>query len=165
MEIVYQNPWFKVEKHGKMHFVSENKNRNAAAILLLLNDEIFVFCKSYRIAINSECIEIPRGYGEENETSLQAAIREAREETGFDILFENIQKIGEVNPNSGILASTVDLYFAKVNVDNIQQEIQIDEEIDSLIFLTKEELKNKIINGEIKDSFSLASLAIYFSMA
>ena len=94
-----------------------------------------------------------------NETSLETAIREAYEETGYKIDKKNICKLGSINPNSAILSSEVDIFFAKVSInDRIKGS---DLEVIDIIKIDKNNIKQFVINGEIKDSFTLSALHLY----
>lgn len=64
--------------------------------------------------------EIPRGFSEyrQDKDSIEAALRELKEETGFgqDVKLKFLKKIV---PDSGKLCDTVDLYAAFINYQNI----------------------------------------------
>ncbi|UYF43378.1 NUDIX hydrolase [Aliarcobacter cryaerophilus] len=159
LEIVYENNWFSVAKEENWHYLIEKKFSKGAVILILEDNKNFILIKNYRKAINKVVIELPRGYGEINETSLETAIREAYEETGYKIDKKNICKLGSINPNSAILSSEVDIFFAKVS---IKERIKgSDSEVIDIIKIDKNNIKQFIINGEIKDSFTLSALHLY----
>jgi ADP-ribose pyrophosphatase len=159
IEIVYENNWFSVVKEDKWHYLIENNSNNGAVILILEDDKNFILVKNYRKAINKVVIELPRGYGEDTESSLDTAIRESLEETGYKIKKENISKLGSVNPNSAILSSEIDIYFARVSQsDKVKTP---DSEIIDIVKINKTRIKALILNGEIKDSFSLTALSLY----
>ena len=82
MKTEYQNPWFKVVKNGKFHFIKENGSDNGAVILALVDGK-FLFVKVDRPAHEMISVEAPRGYGEPGESSESCAVRELYEETGF----------------------------------------------------------------------------------
>ncbi|MGJ0344873.1 NUDIX hydrolase [Aliarcobacter cryaerophilus] len=159
IEIVYKNNWFSVVKDEKWHYLIEKNSNNGAVILILEDNENFILVKNYRKAINKVVLELARGYGEDHETSLDTAIREAFEETGYKIKRYNIKKLGSVNPNSAILSSEIDIYFAKVsNNDRIKNP---DSEVMGIVKINKNNIKKLILDGEIKDSFSLSALHLY----
>ena len=159
IEIVYKNNWFSVAKEDNWHYLIEKNSNNGAVILILEDNKNFILVKNYRKAIDKIVIELPRGYGEENETSLDTALRESLEETGYKINKENITKLGSVNPNSAILSSEIDIYFAKVSQrDKIKDS---DSEVIDIVKINKNSIKKLILNGEIKDSFSLTAISLY----
>ena len=161
-EIVYKNKWFKVIKEGKWHYIVEKNSRNGAVILMLEEDNDFIFVKNHRVAVDKILLELPRGYGDENEDSIDAAIREAFEETGYKIDKQNILKLGSVYPNSAILESKIDIFFAKVKqVDKIKEP---DIEILELIKIPVKNINKYIKKGNIQDSFSLSALSLYYAL-
>lgn len=60
------------------------KVRKAVRTFLIENDKIIAI--KYKREINKDYYDIPGGKIEENETSLQASIREFKEETGIEII-------------------------------------------------------------------------------
>ncbi|MDK2082014.1 NUDIX hydrolase [Aliarcobacter butzleri] len=156
---LYKNKWFSVVKEEQWYYVVEKNSNNGAVILILEDNKNFIFIKNYRKAINKIVIELPRGYGENNETSLDTALRESLEETGYKINKNNIHRIGSVNPNSAILSSEIDIYFAKVSTtDKIKNS---DSEVIDIVKINKDHINKYILDGKIKDSFSLTALHLY----
>jgi ADP-ribose pyrophosphatase len=68
--------------------------------------------QTYRHAIEGESWEIPRGFVEQGETSVASAVRELEEETGFSCSPGEIQSLGFVTPDAGVLAARVQLFAA-----------------------------------------------------
>jgi len=159
IERVYENPWFYVAKEGKWHYLVEKNADNGAVVLILEDDKYFIFVESYRKPLDEVVVEVPRGYGEEGESSLESALREAYEETGYEIDRKDIIKLGTVHPNSGILSSELDIYFA--NVASESKTKGSDDEVIGIVKVDKDEVDEMIANGKIKDSFSLAAFSFY----
>ena len=160
-EIVYKNSWFSVVKDDKWHYIIEKNSDNGAVILILKDNKSFIFVKNYRKAIDSIVIELPRGYGENGEDSLSAAIRESYEETGYQIAKKNLKKIGSIHPNSAILASCIDIYIAYVSSSDLKKKH--DNEVLELVEIDKNKIMNTISTGLVKDAFSLSAISLYFS--
>ncbi|WP_211181198.1 hypothetical protein, partial [Psychrobacter celer] len=79
------------------------------------------------------------------------------------ILSENIEKIGTVKPNSSILCSNIPIFLAKI-CENAEQDMRLmDKETDKILFLTKKEVYEHILNGKISDGMSLSALMLYFA--
>ncbi len=161
MNTQYENPWFKVVRDGKFHYVVENKADNGAAVLALLEGEAFLMLRLKRAAHPGIQQEIPRGYGEPDETSLACARRELAEETGYLVDESQLSLLGQLKPNSAILASTIDLYLARVKHSDLSQ--QRDDEADAVERVSVAEMRQRLREGEIQDSFTLAALAHYFN--
>jgi ADP-ribose pyrophosphatase len=159
IEIVYKNNWFSVVKEDNWHYLIERNPNNGVVVLILEDNKNFILVKNYRKAINKIAIELPRGYGEDNETSLDTALRESLEETGYKIHRNNITKLGSINPNSAILSSEIDVYFANVTSrDKLQNS---DSEVIDIVKINKSDIKQMILNGKIKDAFSLSAICLY----
>ncbi len=158
-EIVYKNEWFSVLKDGRWHYLIEKNSDNGAVILMLEDNENFIFVKNHRKAIGKTVIELPRGYGEDNESSVDTAVREAYEETGYKIDKTKIVKLGTVNPNSAILSSNIDIYFAYVSKkDKIKD---LDSEVLAIVKIRKDDVHHYINDGRLQDSFSLSAISLY----
>jgi len=160
-ETVYSNPWFSVIQDGKWHYIEEQYAHNGAVILIQTETKKFVMVKIYRKAIESYVYETPRGYGNKDEVSIDAAIRETFEETGYLIRKENIKKIGTVTPNSAILSSNIDVFLAKVNSSDLKKSH--DDEVVETIEFDQDDIFSVIKKGLIKDSFTLSAICLYMA--
>jgi len=159
IDVVYKNNWFSVAKEDNWHYLIEKNSNNGAVILILEDNKNFILVKNYRKAIDKIVLELPRGYGENNKTSLDTALRESLEETGYKIHKNSIIKLGSINPNSAILSSEIDIYFANVtSKDKIKDS---DSEVIDIIKINKNDIKQMILKGEIKDAFSLSAISLY----
>lgn len=161
MTIEYENPWFSVRKEGKYHFIKESGANNGAVIIADTGQD-YLFVQVRRAAHSmQEFIELPRGYGEQGESSLAAAIRELYEETGFKARAEQLERIGSLQPNSAILASTVDVYLAKVSLE--QRLKAHDDEVERVIFVPKVSIRDYFTGMKISDGFSLSAFALLWA--
>lgn len=157
MEIVYENPWFKVIKNVNFHHIEEVKSNGSS--LLIKNKNEYVFVKVNRHSFNEDFIEIPRGFPEGDESPVETAKREAFEETGYNIDKEDIVFLGKMTPNSGILKSELNLFY--VEVDCIKPKTFYDSgEVEKVIHISEDEIFQYIKEGIIKDSFTLSSFGI-----
>ena len=79
------------------------------------------------------------------------------------------KKIGEVFPDSGVLASRVELFSAKVKITGVP-ELEVTEAIKGLLFMPKAEVKKMIKEQkytdkegktyEFKDGYTLSALTL-----
>lgn len=159
MTIVYSNPWFKVIQEGKYHFVDEPKSKNAAAVLIRHQNCAFVLVEVFRASLGRTQIEIPRGYAEDGEDSKDCARREVLEETGYQLSPDHMTKMGSITPNSGILSSRIDIYFGKVT--DKEKISDPDNEISSVVMLTEQEIKRRIVDELITDGFTIGAFMLY----
>jgi len=158
MEKVYNNKYFNIVKVNNYHFINEPFSENSAAVLIKHKSKGFVLIDIFRQSLNKNVLEIPRGNANIGESSIDCAYREVAEETGYIIKKDKIKKLGSINPNSGILSSTIDLFYAEV--DN-EPMVETDNEANKNIYISYDELVNSIKSGIIKDSFTLAAFTLY----
>lgn len=158
MTEVYHNQYFSVRKNNEYHFIYEPFSENAAAVLIKHKERGFILIDIFRHSLNKTVYEIPRGNANYKENSCDCAIREVAEETGYIINRNTIKKLGSVNPNSGILSSTIDLYYTEVSGDST---FSTDGEAIQNVYFSYDELVKQIKLGIIQDSFTLSALSLY----
>lgn len=156
--IEYKNDWFEVIHDRKYYYINEPNSHNGAGVLLKYNRN-FVLIYHKRQAIKQFSIEIPRGYGERDETSEECAIRETYEETGFLLKKEEILFLGYMYPNNGILSSKISLYYGET--DRQSCGIKDRNEVNTTVVLDELELKKKIKEGSISDSFTICAYTLF----
>lgn len=137
-------------------------------IAALTQDGRFIFLKTYRNATKSWCIEFPRGNKDIGNSLLKTLKNELSEETGAEIV-EDPKKIGEVFPDSGVLASHVELFSVKVKITGIPEH-EATEAIKGLLFMPQAEVKKMIKEQrytddtgrvyDFKDGFTLSALTL-----
>ena len=154
--IVYENPWFKVIRHDGYHFIDELNAKTGAAVLIQQGDDLLLL-EMHRLSQGGErTYEIPRGYAEEGESSLDCARREVREETGYALAEEDLHLLGHIRPNTGLLTTRVALYFAVIPAD--ADYLGRDDEARSVITVPAAHVGDMLSKGDIEDSFTLAAL-------
>jgi len=158
MITVYENPWFAVIREGGFHFVREAKAVNGAAVLIVAGTD-FILVEVERPALGCTLLEVPRGYGNEGETSSDCALREGFEETGFRLGVPVF--LGKVSPNSGILRSQVDLFICEAIEPHPVKDP--DGEVVGVVRVSISESGKFVADGRINDGFTLACLAHFWS--
>lgn len=134
----------------------------------VLTDGRFVFIKNFRNATKNWCMEFPRGGKDPGNSVIKTVKNELSEEIGAAII-EDPTKIGEVFPDSGVLASRVEIFLVKIKLTGMPER-ETTEAIKGLVFVTKNDLKNIIKEQkytdeegksyEFKDGFTLSALAL-----
>lgn len=156
--IEYQNPWFRVVRQDDFYFVEELKAGHAAVTLIGFEGRL-ALVEQYRVASGCRLLELPRGLSEPGEDSRTCASREAREETGFEISPADLIPLGSVRPNSGILATCVDVYFGRASKS--RDVSAASDGIERCVLLTPSELEQRIAAGEITDGFTLSGYMLF----
>lgn len=158
--IVYANPWFQIVKNGRYHFMREN-NPKQAAVIIIEKDDCYLFVRQYRHALGKDMLELPRGSAKDDETSAQCAIRELLEESGISVKNEDIIKIGTVCPNSGVMASEVNIFFSRISESEKKLNSSFDG-IKEVTFIHKSKVLSMIASNEITDAFSISALMLLY---
>lgn len=142
--------------HVKFDFL---EHKGAAAVIPVLDDGRIIMVRQWRNAIDKFALEIPAG-GKDGmeEPTLQCAARELEEETGFQS--DNIQFLHTLVPAIAYSGEKIDVYVA-FDLKKTHQHLDPDEDIELEIY-TVEELLEKIINNEINDAKTIASIMTYF---
>jgi 8-oxo-dGTP pyrophosphatase MutT (NUDIX family) len=159
----FDNPWMRVRQdvvelpNGKIlndYFVYEEGD--VAMVVPITENGEFVFIKQYKHASQDIMIEFPTGYVEKNETPLQAATRELKEETGYTS--------GEITPLAQIVNAPTkvvsDIYvFLGLNskLTFHQTDNQDENENIELLVLPFQKAHEMIKSGQIKVSGTVTS--------
>ena len=105
------------------------KHKQGVCIIPVLNDEI-IFVKQYRSGAEKVLLELPAGIVDENETPLDAAIRELQEEIKYSSA--KITYLGAYYSSPGFTNELVHLYLAE---ELFPSSLELDE--DEFIELSK----------------------------
>jgi ADP-ribose pyrophosphatase len=96
--------------------------------------------------------EIPRGYGEPNIPPVENAHKEVEEETGGKI--SELVSLGDFYNNTGFESASVALFYAKLASVG---KANVNEGIESFVWVTVKELEEWIANEKITDGFTIAA--------
>jgi len=121
-------------------------------------DGLIALAKMFRYPIGNYSLEFPRGAIEENETEITAAIRELKEESGLHCI--DAQKIGNVYPDSGLLAQSISVVLARVIEQRSIHEEPM-EAIDSVEWYTPLEINRMIGNGDIRCGITISAFTLF----
>ena len=131
----------------------------AVAIVPITSTGKIVFVRQYREAVGREMLEIPAGTCEAGEDPLETARRELVEETGLRA--GKMEKLFEFFPAPGFSSEKLTVYLASVDGERGKQALEDDEDI-ALVVLSKQEARQRLSSGAIKDGKTLAAL-LYLS--
>lgn len=131
----------------------------SATALALTADNKVLMVKQYRHPIGEVILETPGGFidpGEDFETGMK---RELLEETGY--AFDNIEFLGRVAANPGVLNNYTELFLARGGIKQGQQQLDHNEEIE-VVEITLDELTAMLLRQEIKQSLHVN--CIFFAL-
>lgn len=114
------------------------------AVLPMTKEGKICLVKIWRHATGSWELEVPRGAPNKNELPVHNALRELREETGF--VAETITSLGCVNPDSGVLATNIEVFMA-LGSCTLESELDEAEVISGIYLFTIPELEAGIKKG------------------
>lgn len=134
--------------------VREYVNHSGGSSILCEKDGKILLVKQYRYPYGKELLELPAGKLNPGESPEQTAIRELEEEGG--VIAGKVEKLFDVYPTPAYTNEIIRIYKA---IDIKEGSVHLDEdEFLSSVWVDKEELKQMIARGEIKDAKTLIAL-------
>ena len=130
---------------------------NGVVVLPMLNGK-FVLREIYRHPTRSWELEVVRGRRETGQTPRQAARMEVKQELGY--LLEKIHPLGKISPDSAIMSSTLEMFFAELRDGPPHDEPEPSEAFGKIHHFTPEELADRLVKGRIRDSYTIAALTM-----
>jgi ADP-ribose pyrophosphatase len=112
-----------------------------------------VLIEHYRHATRRWHWEAVRGFGDPGATAEENVARELREEIAVTV--SGVVALGDVHPDTGLLAHRVELYAARV--DGVG-ELETGEGLRRAVMVTAAEAEAMVADGRITDGFTLAGL-------
>ncbi len=134
------------------------KHQGAAAVLPVLDDGRMLLVRQYRNALDRFTLEIPAGgLDGANEPTIEAAIRELEEETGY--ISDKVSFLISVYPTVAYGNEKIDIYLAE---DLKKGERKLDEdEFINVEAWNIEELSELIFSGKLQDAKTIAAVMAY----
>lgn len=164
---VYQSPWVslrqdEVEARGKRWWYHVIERADAVVVVPLSPGGRTILVKQYRYPIQSESWEFPMGAIDRGEEAVDAARRELKEETGMRD--GQLKLIGTFHPFPGLSPQRVSVFIVHISDDELTAATQAPkvDDIREIISLPLRQVKQKIVQGEITDGFTITS-AFFFS--
>lgn len=137
-------------------FSNASLNGSAGVVLIPFTKDHIYFRKIFRHPTRRWELELPRGSRQEGKSDFESAISEFAEEMGFK--YKKIRHLGEICPDSGLLADVVQIYAFMVDEESSFNPSDKNEALGELVALRGDQLAEKVRKGEIRDGFSLAAL-------
>lgn len=128
----------------------------AAVILPITDKGEILLLNQFRPSLNKWLIEIPAGTIDAGETPEQCAERELEEETGFHA--KEFISLGQATPLAGFCDEIQHLFIAR-NLSYTQRLDCDDDEVIDVLSLPLSTVEKKIIEGEITDTKTIATLS------
>lgn len=133
------------------------RHGGAVAIVAQRPDGRFIFIRQFRKAMDRVCFEVVAGLRDPGEESVDSAVRELKEETGYEA--ESMERLGPIFPSIGYSTERIDLFFAQVAQQGATS-FDEDENIETLV-LSEAEVDERIRTNQIADGKTLAAWMLF----
>jgi ADP-ribose pyrophosphatase len=147
---------------GRTAYREVVRHKGAVAVLGRTPDGRFVFVRQYRKAAEKVMLEVVAGILEPGEPHAEAARREMREETGYDIV--RLTSLGAIFPTPAYVDERIEVYAAELSAEAGPHDRDHDERLE-VVTMTAGEFEDRIGRGEIEDAKTLALWSLYRAAA
>ena len=162
-KVVYENKWLRV-KEDKIRRGSGSEGiygvvqKPDFAIILPIEGDTVYMVEQYRYTIKERQLELPQGAWESNPDAdpVELAKGELKEETGLTA--ESMEYVGFQYLAYGFCNQGYHIYVAK-GLTQGEQKLDAEEDLQ-VVPLSLTALKEKVINGEIKDASTCNALGL-----
>ena len=117
-----------------------------------------VLVNQYRFGMNKSSLEIPGGMADLHEKPMEAAIRELKEETGYEA--KEVIEIGRVESNPAIMSNHTYTYLALHSEKSSEQNLDGTEDIE-IVLKHINEIPDLIRNGVIEHALVVSAFYFY----
>src|SRR3989344_644322 len=162
-EVLSENPWWQY-KHDKYTFPDGTEgdyfygeDHGSAMVIPVMDDGSLILISLHRYLDDKLSIEFPCGGIEKNEAAQAAALRELREETGWQA--ENLVKVGNFVALNGLFKDETHLFVGS-ELEQVSGPSTDPSEITEIILRRPDELEDMIKRGEIWDGQTLAAWSL-----
>ena len=159
---IYRNPWLRVEVHDVVHPTGAEGEHvlictpRASAVVIADEDDL-IFARQPRFAADAETVELVKGGAHGDETALECAQRETREELGIEA--ERWQYLGALYEIPSIVDNPVELFLA-TQIYHVDTEAERVEQIE-LVRMPRDVAFAAAASGRLHDAITVAGLFRY----
>lgn len=140
----------------------EVRGHGSGAVIIPFVGESILFERHYRVATDEFSWELPRGFGEPDETDAETARRELREETG--LLADDVTVISRLHADAGIMNDDIAVVATRSgSIDYLTPEHSWESMGFALVPVA--ELDDFIAEAVVNDAITLAALRLLVTMS
>lgn len=140
----------------------EVRGHGSGAVIIPFVGESILFERHYRVATDEFSWELPRGFGEPDETDAETARRELREETG--LLADDVTVISRIHADAGIMNDDIAVVATRSgSIDYLTPEHSWESMGFALVPVA--ELDDFIAEAGVNDAITLAALRLLITMS
>ena len=168
-ELVHENPWWMIYfdhvtfpngtdgRHLRLVTAANKPGAVAVVVGRFADSPHIAFVSQWRYAQQEAMWELPRGFGDPQDTTpAESAAREVAEETGLTVT--STKRLGVLSADSSIITGGVEVFLVEAH-----GTIQYDDEVSHLAWMPASSVLELCASGALKDSFSLAAIALAFA--
>ncbi len=134
-------------------------NSGGVCVLGIDTEGNFIFVKQFRYPFEEVLIECAGGKFEEQESILDAAVREFREETGY--VSDKVSYLGYMYPTVAYCSEIIHMALIE---DCVYEQQQLDDgEFVDVVVLSKQEVLQMIYTNALKDAKSIIAFFKYLN--
>lgn len=165
-EIVYDGPIFRIRKHrvntvvGKTSVRDVLEHGGGAIMIPLLDDGRIILERQFRKAIEDVIFELPAGKRDQGETFEETAMRELKEEVGYEP--RTVKFLTSIYPSVGYSSERLDIFLCS-ELSAVERSLDEGEDIDLMVFEVDEVIE-MIKNREIKDAKTVSGILLARAM-
>lgn len=123
-------------------------------VALCMSEGKFVLREIYRHPTRSWELECTRGRRETGMTPRQTIRAEVKQELGYAV--KKIHPLGMVRPDSALFSAHLEVFLVELGAKG-KPEPEETEAFGEFVYLTHEEISDHILDGTIRDSYTLAA--------
>ncbi len=139
---------------GKRKIHHEAERTPVVSVFPLTNKYEIYLVSQYRYSLNKTSLEAVAGYIKKKETTIDAAKRELKEETGIEA--QSIEEIARIQMAGSVFKGAINLFLAK-GLEMGDNNLDDDEEI-SVVKMPLSVAVEKVMIGEINHSASMIGI-------
>lgn len=144
------------DHHNKEHTFRTVYTKSTASVIPITPKGEIYLIKQYRYLFGEYMLGIVSGFIEDNETPLQAAKRELKEEAGIEA--SQWEQIAKLTVMRSVVKHYVNMFIAK-DLEISHPELQDEEDIE-LVKMSLEEAVKRVMSGEIYHSSSVTGILL-----
>ncbi|MCX4639085.1 NUDIX hydrolase [Streptomyces sp. RPA4-5] len=138
---------------------------HCGVVIVPIGPDGLAFVPTYRYPIGEVSLEFPRGGCETDEDPAVAAVRELREETGFDCAPSALRPLGVIHAETGLIESDVHVFAAEVHPTGSAgapsaAEPEAMESVAEPLWASRTEVVKWLQSGSVTCGVTLAALAL-----
>lgn len=126
-----------------------------AVVIPLKDDGKIILVKQFRYPLQKTLFELPAGKLDKNEDPLKCAVRELEEETGYRA--KSFVKLGAIYTAPGYCTEILHIYKAVGLIPGNHNREEGEQGMEIIEF-SLDEIKQKILSGEINDAKTIAGI-------